>query len=822
MKKTNKLLTVLFVFLLIVSIVATSVLASGIALTSFWTDNYSKQTSVIQGENQELYVSVLSDSFFKLRIEVLDKDYKHVKTVIEEYIPSTNYEFKYPILTKDLSIGDYKVLVSVLNNNGDGDDSYLSLTVNPKTPNNPENVTNLKPTISVPGDRQVNENEKLSFTVQGNDPDSNSILGLTYDARSCKLSYSLFGYNLCIGSGPLPDGAALTSSITMPSGQKQGVFTYTPDYDTIIHPDLQDVKYIQFRVYDGKDYSKWKTVDITVNDVNRNPVAVNNAATTNEDNLVSVPLLNNDYDPDAEDVLTISSTTSPKNGVVTINGNSIDYTPNANFNGVDYFTYTINDGYGGQDTATVTITVNSVNDAPVAVDDNASTLESALLYLNVLANDYDPEGDSLTIVSVSNPASGTAFISGFLVGYLPDANFAGIDTFTYTISDGNGGQDTATVTFTVKPINDAPVLNSIGNKEVDEGKLLGFTISASDIDNDPLTYSADNLPAGAVFDANTQKFSWTPGYDQAGNYQVTFKVSDGLAEDSETITITVNNVNQGPQLNPIGDKTTEENQLLTFIVTATDFDNDQLTLTAENLPEGASFTDGIFSWIPNYSQAGNYLVTFKATDGKSEDSETIAIIVVNVNGAPVITSVPPETATEGIEFTYQVVAVDHENDPLTYNLFSAIEGISITSNGLVQGWIPSSSGCPLVTVTVSDGEFTAQQKFTPCVKQTYRNIKFNTVQFSQDTTYPGEYAMLKIGAENNGDFDFNDAKITAMIYDLGVEASTSEFDFDSGYSTTETIYIPVPYYAEPGQYLVKVTVSNSEYHESTYRMLYVN
>src|SRR2546428_11701802 len=123
-----------------------------------------------------------------------------------------------------------------------------------------------------------------------------------------------------------------------------------------------------------------------------------------------------------------------------------------------------------------------------------------------------------------------------------------------------------------------------------EGRLLTFTVAASDADGDGLTYSASGLPAGASFDAATKTFSWTPAFDQAGPYSVTFTASDNGAPAlaaSETIAITIANTNRAPVLATIGNKSGSEGSLLTFLVSATDPDGDGLTYSASGLPAGA-------------------------------------------------------------------------------------------------------------------------------------------------------------------------------------------------------------------------------------------
>lgn len=181
---------------------------------------------------------------------------------------------------------------------------------------------------------------------------------------------------------------------------------------------------------------------------NNIPVAANDSITINEDTQVNINVLVNDSDEN-EDDLTISSVDSGSNGTTAIINNEIVYTPNSNFNGVDSFSYSINDGNGGTDTATVTVNVAPVNDIPVAQNDNATTNQETGVSINVLSNDSDVDGDNLTIISADPGNNGTTAIVDNRIIYTPEANFTGEDSFTYSIEDSNGVTDTAQVTVTV-------------------------------------------------------------------------------------------------------------------------------------------------------------------------------------------------------------------------------------------------------------------------------------------------------------------------------------------------------------------------------------
>ena len=192
--------------------------------------------------------------------------------------------------------------------------------------------------------------------------------------------------------------------------------------------------------------------------------------------------------------------------------------------------------------------------------------------------------------------------------------------------------------FPITAFAAAPLkLTAIGDKAVDEGVLLSFTISATG-GTTPYTYSfsaSPSLPL-ATIDSSTGYFSWTPGYDQAGNHSVTFIVTDNTsAQKSEDITITVNDVNHAPVLDLIDNKTVDEGQVLKFTISASDPDTDNtLTYSASGLPSGANFNAATktFTWSPTYTQAGPYPnVRFTVTDNGSPNMNDYEDITITVN-----------------------------------------------------------------------------------------------------------------------------------------------------------------------------------------------
>ncbi len=243
-------------------------------------------------------------------------------------------------------------------------------------------------------------------------------------------------------------------------------------------------------------------------DPNAAPVAVDDSYSTNEDTPLAVTapgVLDNDSDTD-EDSITATLAAGPANGSLELSADgSFTYTPDTNFNGIDSFRYRAFDGTDYSDLATVSITVNAVNDDPVAVDDSAITPEDTPVEIDVLSNDSDPDGDTLAVEGVGSAASGTVSLSGNTVTYTPNPGFSGSDTFTYTASDGNGGTATATVSVTVEPAEPPPTMRiHVGDLDgegdpVSKGKWTAtVTITVHDQDH--------SLVAGA-----TVAYSWSDG-----------------------------------------------------------------------------------------------------------------------------------------------------------------------------------------------------------------------------------------------------------------------------------------------------------------------
>lgn len=325
-----------------------------------------------------------------------------------------------------------------------------------------------------------------------------------------------------------------------------GSYTYTPN------DNFNGTDRFSFLATDDSGVSSGTgTVTITVENVNDAPETTGSTLEINEDASGSGVLTATDSD---EDILTFSIATGPAHGSAELNKNgSFTYTPENNYHGPDLFTFEVNDGQGGKTTATVNVTVAPINDAPEA-DNLAFQTDQNISHNGILtATDIDKD-DSLTFSIISSPANGIADISSNgNFTYLPSNNYHGPDNFTFKVDDGNGGISTGSVDITVIQTivpNSAP---TTGNLLINTGEdtSINAAVTATDINNDPLTFSKTSSPGHGTVSFNTDgTFTYTPTDNYWGEDSFNFDVKDNSNEtDTGTVYINVGSTTGNDTIN---------------------------------------------------------------------------------------------------------------------------------------------------------------------------------------------------------------------------------------------------------------------------------
>ncbi|ABZ77080.1 Proprotein convertase P [Shewanella halifaxensis HAW-EB4] len=308
---------------------------------------------------------------------------------------------------------------------------------------------------------------------------------------------------------------------------------YTPDTDFIGDDDFS------YTIQDVQGNLATALVRLTV--FNDQPLIIANDDTVKLfiNTSVGIDVLSNDT-IESTGSLSIANFSQPTNGFVTLSNNKLTYIPNTDFNGTDEFSYSITDGLGNSDSATVFVSVDSINSSPTAVQDVAYTQVGTSVSVDVLSNDYDIDIEPIKLISFERGLYGSTQLSGNNIVYQPEDGFVGKDTFTYLISDPSGAESEGIVTVSVLDNNEAP-LPQDDFIEVYQGRSIIYDVLLNDVDpnGDFLYLSSVSEPVNGSAVIEDNKIKYTASVDFVGNIEVSYVVSDGKFTSSCKLTVSV-------------------------------------------------------------------------------------------------------------------------------------------------------------------------------------------------------------------------------------------------------------------------------------------
>jgi hypothetical protein len=500
-----------------------------------------------------------------------------------------------------------------------------------------------------------------------------------------------------------PDGIEDIASYSIVSNPTNGTINLV-DNEVFYVPNVNFYGTDNFTFYatdtDGL-ITETKKIVINVAEVNDIPIARFDNAIVNEDNSINIDILANDSDDGTLDISTIVIEDKPSYGNVTVELNgTVTYTPNANWYGNDSFSYTVKDdglvtnGLGSVGVLTSEITnvmidVISVNDTPIAVDDNFTMNEDSQLLMNLHVNDTDIDNDlnGSSITISTNPSHGTIIKTTLgQIKYIPIKDFNGTDSFDYKIIDGLIDSNIASVNIAVNNINDNPSFQTPKDHNITENNnSIIVKIIAQDVDdaNSSLNYNIVNSKDSEFFDFNTTtnelKFILPKDYEnpQDSNGDNIYNIDINVTDSSDgyqirTFNIEVINVDEPPVLDTILNlDILEDTDDFNITLVANDEDNDTIIFNANSSNTSIAdvfVVDNKLEIRPQNNQSGTITVEVNATANSVIDTKTFTIIINAVNDAPQITSTEITNVVENNPYTYTVTATDVENDPIDFNI----------------------------------------------------------------------------------------------------------------------------------------------------------
>jgi hypothetical protein len=459
------------------------------------------------------------------------------------------------------------------------------------------------------------------------------------------------------------DGNVDDGSVTIASPPSNGTVTVHADGSVTYLADdgFAGVDSFDYNVCDDGAPAQCATARVTVTvSANQGPDAGDDTATIDEDDVaVTIDVLANDSDPEGS-ALTVTSAGPAANGTVTVNPDgSIDYTPDPDFNGVDTFTYTVCDAVSNCSTATVTVTVNPINDPPRAVNDSRSMRAGHSVNLHVMSNDdgTDDGLDPSSVVVTSAPSHGTVTLrQNGSIDFEADAGYDGPDSFSYRVCDtGTPTEcDTANVTLAITFHNHRPVaVDDVTTTPEDVPVVIAVKANDSDPDGDSLSVTGYSQPRHGVVSRSGGQLVFTPDPDWNGTTTFTYTVCDtrGACDDA-AVTVTVDPRDDAPKANDDA-MLVRDGRPVTIPVTANDdeVDGEPVMVHVVDQPKHGSVTvtrDGDVVYTPDPRYSGDDSFTYEICDPDGDCSEATVTLDVVGSPAPPPAQTPPPPADPGL------------------------------------------------------------------------------------------------------------------------------------------------------------------------------
>jgi VCBS repeat-containing protein len=558
------------------------------------------------------------------------------------------------------------------------------------------------------------------------------------------------------------DGETLTSVLV--AGPQHGKLTRNADGTLTYVADagFTGTDTLTYQASDGKSLSNVATVRLTVSAANQAPVAVNDSVSVHNNQTATIDVLVNDRDADG-DALKATVVNGPKHGSLTKNADgTFSYTADCLFTGTDTFTYVANDGKTNSNTATVTITVLGPNLPPIAFDDVVDVKENSAIRIDPTANDWDINGDDLKALLVCGPSHGNLLLNtDGTYTYTPDANWYGLDGFTYQAYDGQFRSNPAMVWIRVAHVNQAPVASADAfTVRAGQATRLDVIANDSDVDGDSITSKLSSSPKNGTLTRNRDgSFSYTAKSGFVGTDTFTYAATDG-AVDSKPITVTITVL--APNHAPIA----KDDKVTTNVGTAvridvlandTDADGDRLSALLVCAPCHGKLTintDGSYTYTPDKGWYGTDSFSYRATDDDAQSSVAmVSIAVQKINHAPTAQNASFQVQKDGsVRIDFDCLVDDPDGDALTLSLGNPSKGSLTRNRDGSYTYRPKSgfTGTDAFVYSVSDGQLSDTATIALVVSKTPPCGNAMSILFGASASAGGAesggYIVVNLGA----------------------------------------------------------------------------